>query len=77
MPIPNRRDDLQSFGYSYSNTARCGSGVPGKGCNAVIEWWLTPSGKKMPFTITMSGENEVLEPHWSSCPKADSFRRKK
>lgn len=69
MPIPNRRDDLQSFGYSFLNLSHC------SGCNAQIEWWSTPRGKKMPFNVVKSGENEFLEPHWGTCPVADKFRR--
>jgi len=73
MPIPNRRDDLQSFGYSFLNKARC------SGCGAEIEWWRTAKGAKMPFDVVISGlndEEECLTPHWSTCPKADQFRRK-
>lgn len=70
MPIPNRRDDLQSFGYSFSNLSRC------RGCNAEIEWWSTPAGNKMPFTVTRADGVDVLIPHWSNCPKADQFRKK-
>jgi len=32
--------------------------------------------KKMPFNVTISAGVDVLEPHWSTCPKADQFRRK-
>jgi hypothetical protein len=68
MPIPNRRDDLTAFGYSFQNEAHC------RGCNAKIEWWSTPKGKKMPFDVRMSDGQEVLESHWATCPVADRFR---
>ena len=70
MPIPHRRNDLQSFGYVFQDRAYC------SGCDAPIEWWSTPKGKKMPFDVTESETGDVLLPHWDSCPVADRFRRK-
>lgn len=76
MPIPNRRNDLQSFGYSFLNLSSC------SGCGAEIEWWNTPRGRKMPFDVkpaNMDSEDsaEILEPHWGTCPVADRFRGKR
>lgn len=73
MPtIPSNRADLQSFGYHLlTSTARC------SGCKAPIEWWVTANGKKMPFDVRVVDDAEELLPHWSSCPKAQDFRRKK
>jgi len=68
MPIPNRRDDLTSFGYSFLNLSHC------SGCNAPIEWWNTPKGKKMPFDVRTTAGVEALEPHWGNCRVADRFR---
>lgn len=67
MAIPDKRADLESFGYSKLNDSQCK-------CGAAIEWWATPRGKKMPFFVQKDG---TLIPHWSNCPNAADFRRSK
>lgn len=62
------------------NESRC------KGCGAGILWVEMASGKKMPVDATPVSMVEVKEgigqvihvyvPHWSTCPGADSFRKK-
>jgi hypothetical protein len=44
------------------------------GCNRVIEWWVTPHGKRMPMDVTDSGK---VETHWATCPKVELFRKGK
>jgi len=80
MAIPTKREDLVAMGYVFDNEARC------RGCGMPIEWWLTPKGKKMPMTVKeVKDESRTFPqpvlgweriPHWSDCPKADSFRKK-
>lgn len=84
MPLPERKADLEAMGYLFDNEARCG------GCEAEIEWWITPTGKKMPMSvIALDAQGQkvvnpiapvheyVRRPHWSDCPNADDFRKKK
>jgi hypothetical protein len=54
--------DLTKAGYIFKSDARC------KGCQEMIEWWETPNGKMMPL------DKLTLQPHWSTCPKADRFK---
>ena len=76
--IPTNREDLIAAGYLCDNEARC------RGCGAEIEWWITPRGKKMPMSVVAVRErNSPIAPvqrweripHWTNCPKADSFRK--
>lgn len=75
MAIPDNSNDLRAMGYTYDNDSSC------RGCGAKIEWWITPRGKKMPMSIKIVGtlaegnRREALEPHWSSCPSAEDFRK--
>lgn len=41
-------EGLKSAGYVFLNRTRCAS----KGCNALIEWWKTPKGTRMPFNAS-------------------------
>lgn len=81
MPLPTKREDLVALGYVFDNDARC------RYCGARIEWWITPKGAKMPFSVKEIKEEAVgpfapVEridriPHFSDCPNADQARRKK
>jgi hypothetical protein len=78
MAIPEKKADLEAFGYVFDNKAKC------RGCGAEIEWWITPRGKKMPMSVQIVREtgspiSPVKEyrrvPHWSDCPNAKDFRK--
>jgi hypothetical protein len=62
-PFPRTDTELTSAGYEYESKDKC------RGCQADIEWWLTPRGKHMPL------DPGTLEPHWSTCPKAKDFKK--
>lgn len=54
-----------------------------RSCGKEITWVRTESGKMMPCDIdaTVITEKDgsklvVLNPHWSTCPDADSWRKK-
>lgn len=51
--------------------------LPGKancrGCDAPIEWWETPNGKKIPITVNIRGRFEELVMHLDSCPNRGEF----
>ena len=71
---PATSDEMKAAGYEYDNDSTC------RGCEAPIEWWITPAGKKMPITVKKAGNvllfsGEVREPHWASCPNAKDFKR--
>lgn len=74
MKFPASADELKAAGYEYDNDSAC------RGCQAPIEWWITPAGKKMPMTVKATGtllkaSGDVRVPHWSDCPNAKDFRR--
>lgn len=85
MPIPEKREDLVSAGWVFDNEAKC------RGCGAEIEWWILPNGKKMPMRVwTLDEQGQVIPPgslfrpfrfvrrsHFSDCPNAADFRRKR
>jgi hypothetical protein len=66
MAIPEKRADLESFGYSKLSDSHC------SGCGAPIEWWETPRKRKMPFTVRADG---TLVTHFFDCPKRKDFQR--
>jgi hypothetical protein len=76
MPLPTNRRDLEAFGYQQLPVTRPG-GAHCSACNAPIEWWLTPRYKKMPFRSAVINGVEQLIPHFSDCPKAQEFKKKK
>ena len=63
MPFPKTHDELIAAGYIFKNGGHC------RGCGQKIQWYQTPKGKVMPLDM------DTYEPHWSSCPKADNFRK--
>ena len=68
MPFPTTLDELRSTGYRFEHTSHC------KGCGALIEWWITPAGKRMPMDITDRGQ---VQTHFATCPRADQFRKER
>jgi hypothetical protein len=74
MALTGTREELESLDYSYSGESLC------RGCGALIVWFDTINGKKMPMSVvkgTEDNERRVLEPHFATCPKAASFRKVK
>ncbi len=63
MSFPRTDTDLVARGYTFEAKTKC------RGCNARIEFWLTPKGKHIPLNPG------TMEPHWSSCPRARDFRK--
>ena len=63
--IPKTADGLRAAGYEFINGGVC------RGCRARISWYSTPKGKSIPLDV------HTYEPHWSTCPNADDFRKKK
>lgn len=54
-------------------------------CGASIEMVKTPAGKQMPVDVSsrvtvVTNDGRVVTgrtPHWSTCPNADEFRKKR
>ncbi len=57
-------EELEADGYKKLNESRC----RGKNCGAMIIWFETPNGKRMPLNA------DDLQPHFSSCPDVKEFR---
>lgn len=69
MAFPKTFDELKPAGYTFDNYAIC------RGCGDDIEWWITPTGKKIPMNPMSSGSSPAIA-HFTTCTEADSFRRK-
>jgi len=65
MGFPKSIEETTAHGYRHEGLAKC------RACQADIEWWHTPNGKKIPM------DHGTATPHWSTCPNADDFRRPK
>ena len=69
MAFPRTLNDMIPSGYQFDNHAEC------KGCGDFIEWWITPSGKKIPMN-PMSAGSDSATAHWSTCTEQDQFRKR-
>jgi hypothetical protein len=79
MPLPTSKSGLEAAGYMFDNDGIC------RGCGEPIEWWICPSGKRMPITVkaihkTESVTSPIVDyqrvPHWAECEAADDFRKR-
>jgi hypothetical protein len=65
MPFPKTDTELRAAGYTFDRTETC----KGPNCRKEIEFWWTPSGKRIPL------DPGTMEPHWATCVDADRFRK--
>jgi len=63
MPFPRTRDELETAGYHFDAPGQC----RGPTCHADLEWWWTPTGRRIPLNVDGS-------PHWQTCYDAAQFR---
>jgi hypothetical protein len=63
MAFPSCRQDLEKAGFSFEVEGRC----RGKDCRAVIHWWRTPKGRRIPL-------NPDCTLHFSTCRNQADFR---
>ena len=70
MAFPKTFAELTQAKYKFDNHAKC------RGCHKDIEWWITPTGKKMPFNLMPDIESPAVS-HFATCPDAEEFRRSK
>jgi hypothetical protein len=70
MSFPDTCEAMEMAGYRRRNYSRC------DGCMAAVEWWITPTGQRIPMEhMPYPGSKAVS--HWAVCPKEDQFRKKK
>ena len=79
---PVTSDELKAAGYEYDGDATC------RGCQAPIEFWITPNWKKMPMSILktsdrnssiaamMKDPGDKRQPHFIDCENAADFRKR-
>jgi hypothetical protein len=65
---PATSDQMKAAGYLYDNEATC------RRCDATIEWWITPLGKKMPISIIrtatiLHASPDLRQPHFADCER--------
>ena len=70
MGFPATREAMEKAGYRRSNYSRC------KGCSGAIEWWMTPTGSRIPME-PMPDPESMAKSHWGTCPNAKDFQKKK
>lgn len=75
MKFPATSDELKNNGWEYDNDSTC------RGCQAPIEWWISPKRKKMPMSVVKTAtihqaSLEMRQPHFADCPNASDFRKK-
>src|ERR1700690_324305 len=63
MPFPTTIEGLKEANYKFEGDGVC------KGCGADIEWWTTPSQRKMPTN------HGTATPHWGTCPNRQDFKK--
>lgn len=71
--FPRTNGEMLMRGYEPSSAttyAKC------RGCGADVEWWRTPTGRNLPMNPMPTPETPAIA-HWSTCTKADSFRKGK
>jgi len=60
MEFPKTFDEMKAAKYTFDNDATC------RGCGDEIEWWITPTGKKLPMNPMTSGNSPAIA-HWATC----------
>lgn len=75
LEYPATTNQLRAEGFDYSNDGKC------RGCEALLEWWITPGGARIPMSIILPADplksnEEFRQPHFIDCPNAGDFRRK-
>lgn len=65
MPFPTTAKEMTAQGYEFTGSGKC------RDCGAELDWYRTPAGKSIPMNAGL------IEPHWSTCPNTEAFRRKK
>ncbi len=65
MAFPKTKEQLLAQRYKLERQSVC----RGPKCGRMIEWWLTPRGKYLPL------DPGTCQPHWTTCPDSESFRK--
>jgi len=70
MAFPKNANEMKAANYRFDDYATC------RGCDDEIEWWITPTGKKIPMNPMPRGTSEAIA-HWITCIESDLFRGKR
>jgi cytochrome c peroxidase len=68
MPFPATLTELETRGYKFQDKAEC------RGCHAVIYWYKTPTGARMPMNPMDHGDSPAVS-HFSTCTEVAQFRK--
>jgi hypothetical protein len=66
--FPQTRHEMVKMFYVFDGAAKC------RGCSADIEWWTTTTRRKIPMNPMPKYYSPAIA-HFSTCPKADEFRK--
>jgi hypothetical protein len=70
--FPQNNTEMLMRGYEPNG----GPQATCRACNAPIEWWMTPTGRKLPMNPMPTPETPAIA-HWSTCTNPDRFRKAK
>jgi hypothetical protein len=68
MPFPETREAMEDAGYKRGCYSRC------RGCKRPMEWWTTPTGKRIPMD-PMDHPDSAAISHFATCPEAGRFKK--
>jgi hypothetical protein len=68
--FPKNSTELKFRGYTRSGPSAC------RECAAAIEWWITPTGKRIPINAMPELLTPAI-PHWTTCTNPNRFRKAK
>jgi hypothetical protein len=70
MPFPATMAEMVEQGYVFAGRGAC------RGCGRPVEWWRTPTGKRMIMDPMQDREATAIT-HWATCAKADQFHARR
>lgn len=70
--FPQTNGEMLMRGYepSVGPLASC------RGCGAQVEWWTTPTGRRLPMNPMPTPTTPAVA-HWATCTNAEKFRKAK
>jgi hypothetical protein len=71
IEFPTTRQALTRARWQHVSFGIC----KGLTCKKRIEWWKTLEGAWMPLEKVFDTDANIVAPHWTSCPDAQSFKK--